>query len=321
MNQPTTDVSICIVPRERFSCAVDSLNNVISNTAGKYKLVYVDANSPPVIAAQLAAICREHDFTYIREERYMSPNEARNVGLNAIDTTFVACIDNDLFVSPGWLGALLDCARATGAWAVGPVVLEGSEKLSIIHMAGGDLIEDRVDGFNRIRQRHREMFKTLGSVKNELVREPVGSFEFHCVLLRANVFPERRFLDEGLLSHQEHLDVAREIRLAGGEVYFEPKSIVRYDNARKFEDYDREFFELRWGEDWSNRSIEHTRKKWNLGPDDGTLKHLANWTNKHRKLFEKSQTPWALHVAPVVARKKLATWLRKHKVIPKRELH
>ncbi|MBK6510409.1 MAG: glycosyltransferase [Haliea sp.] len=115
MNHSTTEVSICVVPRERFSCAVDSLYNVISNTTGQYKLVYVDANSPPAIASQLAALCREHGFTYIRKDRYMSPNEARNIGLNSIDTTFVACIDNDLFVRPGWLEALMDCARATGA--------------------------------------------------------------------------------------------------------------------------------------------------------------------------------------------------------------
>ncbi len=321
MKQATTDVSICIVPRERYSCAVDSLNNVITNTGGQYKLVYVDANSPPAIASQLKAICREHDFTYIREDRYMSPNEARNIGLNVIDTTFVACIDNDLFVSVGWLEALLGCALETGAWAVGPIVLEGNEKFSIIHMAGGDLVEDQFNGYNRVRQKHREMFKTLGSVKNKLVREPVGSFEFHCVLLMVKAFPQRCFLDEGLLSHQEHLDVAREIRLAGGEVYFEPKSIVRYDNARKFMDYDQEFFELRWCEDWSNRSIEHVRDKWGLGPDDGSLIHLANWTKKHRSLFERSQTPWALHVAPIVARKKVASWLRKRNVIPERDVH
>ncbi|MBK6740427.1 MAG: hypothetical protein IPG64_22595 [Haliea sp.] len=202
---------------------------------------------------------------------------------------------------------------------MGPLVLEGSDKLSIIYMAGGDLIEERVDGYNRVRQRHREMFNTLGSVKNQLTREPVGSFEFHCVLLRTDVFATKCFLDEGFLSHREHLDVAREIRLRGGEVYFEPLSVVRYDTHRKFEDYDREFFELRWGEEWSNSSIEYNRKKWELGPEDAGLKRLANWTKKHRKLFERTQTSWAVHVAPLVARKKLATWLRKHKVIAERE--
>ena len=53
--------------------------------------------------------------------------------------------------------------------------------------------------------------------------------EFHCVLLRTSAFEQREFLNNNLLSHGEHLDLARDIRLAGGDVYFEPRSIVRYD--------------------------------------------------------------------------------------------
>lgn len=321
MHQSIPDVTICVVPRERYSCAVDSLENIVRNTQGPYKLLYVDGNSPADIAGQLASICRNNDFGYIRENRFLTPNQARNIGLAAIDTDYVAFVDNDIFVNQDWLQSLVNCARETGAWAVGPVVLEGSERLSVIHMAGGDLVEQPQGDYNRVKERHRQMYKTLTSVRSELVREPVGSFEFHCVLVRTGVFAERCFLDEGFLSHQEHLDLAREIRLAGGEVYFEPKSVVRYDNARKFEDYDREFFEVRWSADWTKRSIEHTRTKWGLGPQDAGLNYLTRWTEKHRLLFERSQTPWSLHVAPIIARKKIATWLRKHNIITERELH
>jgi len=321
MDASETDVTVCVVPRERFSCAVDSLENIIRNTPQPLRLVYIDANSPPEIAARLSALCRDNGFTYLREDSYLTPNQARNMALDETSTRYVAFADNDLFVQPGWLEHLLDCARTTGAWAVGPVVMEGSEMIPVIHMTGGDLIEDTFGGYNRVRQRHRNMYETLPGLAGQLVREPVGSFEFHCVLLRTDVFERRRFLDEGFLSHQEHLDVAREIRHRGGEVYFEPRSVVRYDNTRKFEEYDREFFELRWSEDWSDRSIEHTREKWGLGPEDAGLKRLASWTEKHRSLFDRSQTPWALHVAPIIARKKVATWLRRHRVIPERKLH
>jgi GT2 family glycosyltransferase len=284
-------------------------------------LVYVDANSPTAIAEELAEICNKYGFTYLREERYLSPNQARNIGLSVIDTQYVAFADNDLFVQPGWLTAMLDCAEATGAWAVTPIVLEGSEHLPVVHMTGCDLIEDTFGGYNRILQRHRNMFQTLAAVRNDLVREPVGGFEFHCVLLRTDVFSQKCFLDERLLSLQEHMDVSREIRNRGGEVYLEPGSVVRYDNATAYQGYDREFFELRWSEEWAKQSIEHTRSKWGLAPDDAALRRLANWTRKHRTLFTRSQTPWALHVAPIVARKKVASWLRRHKLMAERELH
>ena len=310
-----------MVPRERFSCAVASLENIIASTSGSYHLVYIDGNSPLAIARELASLCRQHGFTYLREERYLSPNQARNIGLGVITTQYVAFVDNDLFVEPGWLSSLLDCAEATGAWAVTPIVMEGSSRLPVVHMTGCDLIEDTFAGYTRILQRHRNMFQTLAAVRPYLVREAVGGFEFHCVLLRTDVFAETCFLDERFLALQEHMDVSRQIRSNGGEVYFEPRAVVRYDNASAYQDYDREFFELRWSEDWSRQSIEHTRAKWGLSPNDAALRRLANWTSKHRTLFDRSQTPWALHVAPIVARKKVASWLRRHKLLAERELH
>jgi GT2 family glycosyltransferase len=299
---------------------VDSLLNIAENTEPGYRLVYVDGNSPEPVARRLAGICEERGFTYLRTEHYLSPNQARNLALEKTVSLYAAFVDNDLFVQPGWLKNLVSCAEETGAWAVGPVILEGSERLPVVHMTGGDLFEERVGDFNRVRQRHRNMFQTLASVRNELTRGPVGSFEFHCVLLRTDVFQQRKFLDEAFLALQEHLDLAREIRLAGGEVYFEPSSVVRYDNARKFKDYDREYFELRWSESWTSQSIEHTRRKWELGPDDAGLRRLEKWTAKHRGLFEQSQTPWTLHIAPILARRKVGRWLRRHNFLPEAEL-
>ncbi len=316
MMQSGSQVTICITPRERFSCSIDSLKDIVQNTSGPYTLIYIDANSPPTIATGLASICRSNNFTYVREDRYLAPNEARSIALKQLDTPYVLFIDNDVFVTPGWLAALLDCARGTAAWAVSPVILEGGAALQVIHMAGGDMIEQHVNGFNRIHQRHRYMLQTLRSVRNKLMREPVTLFEFHCVLLRTDVFANRDFLDEKFTAHGEHLDLAREIHLAGGTIYFEPAAIIRYDNARKFEDYDREYFELRWSSDWTHNSIEHARTKWNLGPHDSFLQRMAAWTEKHRNLFHTSQTPWTLHILPILLRHRTSTWLREHKLIP-----
>ncbi len=316
MNQSDSAVTICITPRERFSCAVGSLRDIVANTATPFELFYIDANSPPGVAAQLEGICAEQGFTYLRIDEYLPPNRARNEALARVETPYAVFVDNDLFVQPGWLQALIDCAEETGAWAVGPVVLEGARFPQIIHMAGCDLVEEKCGEYNRVSQRHRYMRQPLRRVRKTLVREPVGAFEFHCVLVRTDVFSQKAFLDEKLLSHQEHLDLARDIRLAGGEVYFEPASIVRYDNARRFEQYDREFFELRWSRQWSVKSIEHIRQKWHLGPADKGLERLANWTDGHRRLFERSQKSWALQVLPVVIKRSVGAWLREHRLLP-----
>jgi len=316
MMEPDSQVTICITPRERFSCSIDSLEDIVRNTSGPYKLIYIDANSPAAIAGQLASICRTNSFTYLREDHYLAPNQARNIALKQIDTRYVAFLDNDVFVTPGWLDAMLHCARDTGAWAVSPVILEGGAALQVIHMAGGDLVEQQTNGYNRIHQRHRYVLRTLRSVRDQLRRELVSLFEFHCVLLRTDVFDRRDFLDERFTAHAEHLDLAREIRLAHGTIYFEPAAVVRYDTARKFEEYDRAYFELRWGPDWTHNSIEHARNKWHLGPQDSSLKRIAAWTEKHRGLFATSQTSWTLHILPKLLRRRTSHWLREHKLIP-----
>lgn len=170
MIRNSSDVTLCIVPRERFSCAVDSLKNIIENTRSFASCIYIDGNSPPEVSAQLADICRANGYTHVREDRYLTPNQARNIALGLVDTRYVVFVDNDLFVEPGWLEHLVDCAEQTGAWAVGPVIMEGSENLSIIHMAGGKLVEDKVGGFNRVRQQHRHMLSTLPDVRDQPLR-------------------------------------------------------------------------------------------------------------------------------------------------------
>jgi hypothetical protein len=304
------DVTICVVPRERFGCAVDSLRDIVRNTELPYRLVYIDGNAPPAVADELARVCADNGFDYHRVDDYLFPNRARNLALQRVATRYAVLVDNDVFVDPGWLKALVDCADETGAWAVTPVVLEGSARPRVIHIAGGDLAEERVDGYNRVRARHRFMRTPLASVRARLKREPVGFCEFHCALVRTDGFGARGFLDEELLAHVEHLDFAREVHRAGGEIFFEPAAVVRHDNARRYCEDDRAFFERRWSDEWVERSLEHARSKWQLAPDDPMMDRFRAWTLRHRGLFDESRTPYALRYLPLLARRAVGVWLR-----------
>src|SRR5690242_233077 len=88
--------TIVIVPRERFSGALDSLESVIATAGVPHRLIYVDAGSPPSIARRLAEAARRHDFTLIRSDRYLTPNQARNLALPMVASKYVAFVDNDL---------------------------------------------------------------------------------------------------------------------------------------------------------------------------------------------------------------------------------
>ncbi|MFN2328343.1 MAG: glycosyltransferase family 2 protein [Chromatocurvus sp.] len=309
----TTDdapATICIVPRERYSLALASLDSVLGATPKEFPLVYVDGQSPPAISTALAARCRARGASYIQTDKDLPPNRARALALRQVTTPYVIFVDNDVFPGTNWASQLVKCAQETGAWAVSPLVMEGSAMLPLIHMAGGDLQEKLVDGVLTLKQSHRFMLRLRRRVRSQLQRQACGFFEFHCVLLRSDCFRRGCSLDVELTALHEHLDLAMQIHRAGGEVYFEPDAYVRYDNATPFVAADRDFFERRWSEDWIHGSLEHFRKKWGMASNDADLLSTGRWATRHRELFGQTQKPWLRRALPRMARREVRHFLQ-----------
>src|SRR5260221_9141828 len=122
----TLPVTLVVPPRDRFSAARRSLESIYRNTEGPFELVYVDGNSPPHVSRYLQREAQRRHFTLIRKDQFLSPNQARNIGLKNVRTKYVVFVDNDVEVEPGWLTHLLGCAEETGAWAVAPLIFQGT---------------------------------------------------------------------------------------------------------------------------------------------------------------------------------------------------
>lgn len=311
-----TDVAlatICIVPRERYSLALASLDSVLAEIPANNPVIYVDGQSPPDIGRALAERCKARGASYLRADSDLPPNRARALALRGVATPYLIFIDNDVFPGKDWVSRLVSCAEETGAWAVSPLVMEGSSGLPLIHMAGGDLREERVDGVPTIHQSHRFMRRVRFSVQSLLHREPCGFFEYHCVLLRRDCFERGCSLDPELTALHEHLDLAMQIHRAGGEVYFEPQAVIRYDNATPFTAADRDFFERRWSVEWTDGSLEHFREKWGMAPNDAGLQATRHFAASHRKLFENTQKSWLRRALPLIVRREGGQLLRQLK--------
>ncbi len=110
-------VTIAVVPRERFSLARQSLISILEDSNPSTELIYIDGGSPPLVRQFLEQRAARNGFRLISTERYVSPNEARNLAAAHVRTRYVAFIDNDVLVSPGWLDALVDCAD--NQWRLG----------------------------------------------------------------------------------------------------------------------------------------------------------------------------------------------------------
>lgn len=277
-------VTIAVVPRERFSLARQSLDSILEHRDPDTELVYVDGGSPPLVRQYLEQRAARYGFRLISTERFLSPNEARNLAAAHVQTRYVAFVDNDVLVSPGWLEALVDCAECSGAWVVGPICCEGEPAGTRIGAAGGSA--DIVVESNRrtFREQFRHRGQPLARLAGTLRREAVGRVSFQTVLLRMSALEVLGRLDEQLLSGAQDADFCLLTRRAGQAVYLEPRSVVTHLPPPPFEQSDLGYFQLRWSDAWIRATVERFRQKWELPVDDPGLAALSERLDAHRRL-------------------------------------
>ena len=261
-------VTIVVVPRERFSYTRQSLESIYQNTQLPFELIYVDGNSPSSVKQYLEEQSKIRGFELIRTNYYLYPNQARNLGLSKVKTKYVVFADNDIVVQPGWLTASIDCAETTKAAVVGPLMCQYEPIHSQIHCAGGEshIIVD-VKGRRRMREKMYKQGHQTAEMRSSMQRSQTELCEYHCMLVRMDIFEELGYLDEQMLNTKEHLDFCMQVIEAGHQVYFEPDSVVTYVPAVALEWSDLHYYMLRWSDDWETKSLERMRSKWNLAYD------------------------------------------------------
>ncbi len=261
----TSQVTIVVSPRERFSYTRESLESIFQYTTIPFELVYVDGNSPAKVRDYLKAKAQEKGFQLIRTDYYLSPNRSRNLGLAEVKTKYVVFLDNDVILSPGWLEALIDCAETTNATVVGPLMCHEEPVHQVVHCAGGEtrVIVDAT-GRRRLREKMYKQGHQVAEVRSKMSRSQTELCEFHCMLVRTEIFQQVGCFDEAFLNTKEHLDFCMGVIQAGGTVYFEPDSVITYVPGPPLEWTDLHFYMLRWSNAWELASLNRLREKWQL---------------------------------------------------------
>ncbi|WP_448601572.1 glycosyltransferase family 2 protein [Thermoleptolyngbya sp.] len=274
------EVTIVVVPRERFQFAQESLESLYAATDFPFQLIYVDNGSPAELRNYLTAQAREKAFRIVRSDRYLSPNAARNLGLQHVNSRYVVFVDNDVIFAPGWLAALVSCAEETGATVVGSLVCQYRPVHQTIHCAGGEyMAADDLERFLRssspagepggwkLYEKTYYQNRSVKDVQALLYRQPTGFVEFHAMLVQMDFFRQYGPLDEGFCCTKEYLDFALRVMRAGGSIYLEPASVVTFlthPPAPRLRWVDLPYFSLRWSDAWEKYSLQHFQKKWNL---------------------------------------------------------
>lgn len=278
--------TLIATPRERFGVARESLESIFASTEGPFDLIYVDGAGPADLGAWIGEMAVKHGFRHIRTDRFLSPNEARNIGIRAAVTDYVVFVDNDVIVSPGWLSRLVQTADESGADVVAPLTCQGLPLHREIHQAGAVVTQD-LDGFLATPPGQRIMRETMHLQGQPVSAAPAQAVEtqcceFHCALARRSVFDRIGLLDEEMLATKEHVDFCLGVLSTGGKVLLEPRSIVTYlfpNRARPITPDDRAYFLVRWSDDWQLRSLNRLAEKWGLVPDQPYLSDRRSATH------------------------------------------
>jgi len=280
VNSSAPKVTVAVVPRERFGVASACLDRLLAVTSEPHALIYVDGNSPRWVRRRIESRAREHRFTVLRSDRYLSPNQARNLALARTRTPYVVFIDNDVVVQAGWLEALVACADETQASFVSPLIGWGSAERPLVHAVGGEA-SIVIEGDRR---RLRETFgwrmdQPVSEIRSGLQRQRCTNAEFHCILVRTDVARAVGGFDPALRGAMEHVDFSLLTANEAGGGWFEPGSEVVYLRHAGWIGALHPYFWLRWSRAWLEPSISHFMAKWGLSRDDPRLR-------EHRRFLE-----------------------------------
>lgn len=310
-------VTIVVVPQERFSYTKKSLESIYQDTKYAFDLVYIDGNSPEHIKNYLAQQAREKQFKLIRTENYLAPNQARNIGLREVKSKYVVFVDNDVRVTPGWLEKLVNCAEEELASVVCPLVCIGDLQTEIL-LAGGEasvfLELKNGNAKRKVSQKYYFANRPVAEVKDQLQRRECELAKFHCLLMHGDLFDEIGLLDEKLLGTREHIDFSLSVSNAGGKICCEPASVTTYVPGSNFEWSDLPYFMLRWSDAWEVAGLKHFIHKWNLTEDEYFKKrYRCLGKRRHQALLR-----------PIVCQLSFggyATWLEKMLIAGERKLN
>jgi len=311
--------TVAIIPRDSFSMTSQVIERVIDSTKGHLKLVVVDSCMPQDVRQSLEQKSRLAGFTLLRANRYATPNQMRNAVLTHVKTKYVVYVDNDVLVTKGWLDALVKCAEETRAWIVGPLICERLPEATYVHGYDGEMEIRKPDQASRVyHDLHFNAHVPLEDVRHSLRRQETQVAEFHAMLVAMEAIETLGTFDEELANMYENGDICLRVREAGRLVMLEPTSIVTYLPPTRLSSQDRYFFELRWGEAWTELSKRRLSQKYGVTFDHPEAKCPHNFVRSMRMLgkpwlkmprkflgrdrLRKIERNWLVHVDAVVNR-------------------
>jgi hypothetical protein len=262
-------VTVVVSFRERWRFTAQTVASILRNTDGDFVLWVLDSGVPDDVRAALKPDVDAGKVRIVPIEKGRQPNEWRALIIPLLSSPYAVFIDNDVVVRPGWLDRMVACAEETGAGIVCPLYLWGeSPDSDLIHMAGGELTLQATPAGTTMRERHRHVDKTIWEVPEDLYRQTCGFGEFHCLMMRREIYSAEGMFDPSIVTIHEHIHASMLARELGYETWFEPESKVAYLAFAPWHVGELEMLRRRWDYAEADDSMAGFAKRWNVIDDD-----------------------------------------------------
>jgi hypothetical protein len=279
----TPEVTIVVVPRDRFSSVVDCAAAVVEHTDVPYRLVFLDFGYDRGTLARLREACHGVPTEFVACGRTI-PMLAFRDYLARVETPYVAWVDNDTYVTRGWLSALLRRAEQ-GARVAFPVTLEreglDTDPRGITlrnHISHSELRQVDVGGTRYVFD--HKPFRRAAPEELTTEAHTVDFFELHAFFAATEVL---RQLDLPAMVVREHIDLGIQLHRMGIDVWCEPASVVHFDNIHERPTLgDLRFFLYRWDQKLIDSSHKLFEQRWGYRFYNEVF--MKNWAFR-RKVF------------------------------------
>ncbi|OOZ42431.1 glycosyltransferase [Solemya elarraichensis gill symbiont] len=272
--------SIVVSPRERFTSITASLQSLFATISDEIPVIVVEGCSPENTCQQLEQLREQRHFEWIGTDYFITPQEARNIGFDRVQTELVVFTDNDIHYEPGWLEALISNREQYDSDLVAPLICIGPPEASIIHHAGGRLVIKKDKGNKPyVTERHRLMDRPVAELSDIMTPVENEIVEFHCFLARSDYIRRIGPMDERLIT-REQIDFGLRSKVAGGKVTFEKNAVVTYMAKIPFKEIDLPYMVFRWSDELAIKSLQAFTGTW--GIETETNRVLNHWIRPHR---------------------------------------
>jgi mycofactocin glycosyltransferase len=208
------DVTVVIPVREN----IFGLRRLLSTLRGMRVIVVDDGSVPPVQPSDVSGVHCQVDVIY--HDRSKGPAAARNTGLAACTTDFVAFLDSDVVPRRGWLEALLGHFSDPAVALVAP---------RIVGLSHGDNLVARYEAVR----------SSLDLGRREAPVVPYGTVSYvpsAAIICRRSALREVVGFDETLRSGED-VDLCWRLVEAGARLRYEPIALVAHSNRVQMRDW------------------------------------------------------------------------------------